>query len=429
MPPVPPVRLPQAAAIVARWSADAIPPQGDGTPLAEWRDVVGGIAAKQTVAAARPRYRLGGAGGKPYVRFAGAQLLEAGPANVVATACQSGSNTALVVCRNVVATGFGFLFTASASTGYNLFANGTAAGLFAHGVQRVPHAAKDLTTLCYTAGIPDPSIGRVFVNASCINHAGLVRSAAGHSVGIGASPGQDGLGADAELYEVIVWSRPLTAAEVMQAEIWVRDKYGAPVPWAGAPFRVFHGDSLTAGQGSDLPLGNYPARVATLNGWRLGQWSNLGHTGISMSGMRAEAAVEIDPMVALCGASPVHLAAWEWFNQRGLDPAQAVAQTSGYFAERRAAGVARLVLATSTDAADRNEGGSQPRRAAYNAHFDANWRAVADRYAPIHTDPAIGVEGACPIAAPFGPYFVEDGIHLLDPGFAVLAQRIAPAMA
>ena len=231
----------------------------------------------------------------------------------------------------------------------------------------------------------------------------------------------------AEVYEVLAWKRALSAAEVMQAECWVRDRHAAPYPWAGAPFRVFHGDSITNGTDSTNALGNYPARVAALNGWPLGSWTNLGHGGQSMAGLRDEAVVDIDPMVALLGATPLHLAAWEWFNQRGA--ADPVAETIAYFRARRAAGVARLVLATSTDATDGVETAETlARRATYDAHFDAEWRACADRYVPLHADGRIGVEGACPATAPYGTYF-SDGIHLTDAGYDAVAALVAPAMA
>ena len=427
-PPPNTTALPQAASVLARWSADAIPAQADNTALTGWTDSVGGIAATQATASAQPKYRTGGQGGKPFVLFSGAQCLDAGSATPVSALMQGSSNTTMVVCRNVQATSFGFLFTASASTGYNLFHNGSAAGFF--GNMRVPYAGTALTTLCYVAGQPAGNLGRTFINGTCIQHSAVLRSAAGHSVGIGSSPANiAGLGARAEVYEVIVWNRALTAAEVIQAEKWVREKYASPLPWAGGPFRVFHGDSLTMGENSSAALASYPARVAAINGWPFGTWTNLGHTGVSMNTMRGQAIDGIDPMVPLLGATPMHLAAWEWFNQRGLTTAAATAETSAYFQARRAAGVAKLVLMTSTDASAAADNGTEQKRADYNAFFDANWATYADAYVPIHTDARIGAEGACPNTGPFTPYFHNDGIHMIDAGYDLLAQLIAPAMA
>jgi hypothetical protein len=232
-PAPPPVGLPATAAIVAHWSASTIPPQADDTALVGWTDAIGGITAVQAVPAAQPRYRTGGAGGRPYVLFAGNQLLDAGSDNAVAAACRSGANSVLLVCRNVAPTAYGFLFTATPSTGYNLFHNGSQAGMFGQGMQRAAFAETGLTTLCYAGSDPDPSQGRAYINATCLNAQGNVRSAAGDRVAIGGSPALGFVGAKAEVYEVIAWNRPLTPAEVVQAECLVRDRHAAPYPWAG----------------------------------------------------------------------------------------------------------------------------------------------------------------------------------------------------
>ena len=39
------------------------------------------------------------------------------------------------------------------------------------------------------------------------------------------------------------------------------------------------------------------------------------------------------------------------------------------------------------------------------------------------------VEGACPNASPYTPYFHTDGIHMTDAGYALLAGIAAPVMA
>jgi len=424
----PAAALPQAAAIVARWSADEIPPQADGSNLTGWTDSAGGLVAAQATAANQPKYRTGGAGGKPYVLFSGAQYLDAGTGNAAAAACQGANSTAFVVCRNMQATSFGFLFTASNSTGYNLFANGTQAGLFGGGLGRCPYGGTGLTTLGYTAGLPAATTARYYINNTCVASLGKVVAAAGHNVAIGGSPATPNTAAKAEIYDVIVWNRTLTAAEIMQVEIWVRDKYAAPYPWAGGPFRLFHGDSITNGYGMDTALGSYPAKVAAANGWSIGQWSNLGHTGANWAILRDEGAADIDPMVPLLGATPLHLAAWEWFNGRQVADYQL--QAAAYLAERKAAGIARTVFLTSTDAANSAEGARQASRAAYNAYWDdAVNRADIDAYIALHENADIGIEGACPDAAPYTPNFYTDGIHLSDAGYAILAGIVAPVMA
>ncbi len=423
--------LPQAAAIIARWSADDIPAQADNSALAGWTDSVGALAATQATPAAQPKYRTGGAGGKPYVLFGGAQVLDAGASNAVATACQSGINTSFVVYRNAQATSFGFLFTASSSTGYNLQANLTTAGLYGSGLQRVPYTGTGLSTIGYSAGKPDTTVGRVFINGTCINNQGVVKSTAGHAVCIGGSTATPSTDAKAEIYDVIVWNRALSASEMMQLEKWARDRYAAPYPWAGQPFRVFHGDSLTNGLAASAPLNSYPARVAAINGWPFGTWTNLGHVGAAVTSgsyvLDTEALSDVDPIQGIVGV-PVHLAFFEWYNQRNQSAPSPSARTFAYCDNRRAAGgVTKLFLATSTDAADPVD--NVAGRATYNADLVAGYAAHADMLVPVHTNTSIGVEGACPNAAPYTPNFNTDGIHMIDAGYNVLAGLMAPAMA
>ena len=65
----------------------------------------------------------------------------------------------------------------------------------------------------------------------------------------------------------------------MPAERWTRDKSASPYPWPGGPFWVFHDDSITNGSDCTGALKTYPARVAAMNAWTLGSWTNLGHEG------------------------------------------------------------------------------------------------------------------------------------------------------
>jgi len=94
--------------------------------------LVSGVAAQQANSAVRPRYRTSRAGDKPFVLFGSDQLLDAAADNAV-TACRSGSSTVMMVCGDVRSTGFGFLYTATPSTGHNLFYNGGEAGFSGRG--------------------------------------------------------------------------------------------------------------------------------------------------------------------------------------------------------------------------------------------------------------------------------------------------------
>nr|ABU51107.1 BpiB04 [uncultured bacterium Bio7] len=43
--------------------------------------------------------------------------------------------------------------------------------------------------------------------------------------------------------------------------------------------------------------------------------------------------------------------------------------------------------------------------------LDRDRAGVIDAYVPIHEDPMIGIDGACPDVPPYGEYF-SDGLHL-----------------
>lgn len=435
--------LPQSASIVARWSADAIPAQADGTALASWTDSVGGIAATGA-SGKQPTYKAAGQNGKPYVLFNGSQVLDAGTTGAHATALQ-GQHTAMVVGRNMGANTAGTLLSAADTTAYLLYMNGgTGAGQWASAGQRTPYTGTGLTTLAYVTAIGvDTAVARVFINGTCPGAAGVCKGVAGKNVTIGAkyasgTTNVDGLyGYKGEIYEVIIWNRVLSAAEVMQAEKWVRDKYASAYPWAGGPFRVFHGDSITNGLAASGPLTNYPGRVAAANGWAFGQWTNLGHVGAcwnnSPSGfnLNTESLTDIDPMVALLGATPLHVMAWEYFNQGKGQTAASVVYNGAiaYLQARKAAGVAKLFFGSSVDSSDAAAGYTESVRQAYNAWCDANAAGYCDRYVPFHNDANIGVAEACPNSSPYTPYFNTDGIHLIDAGYQLLANIVAPAMA
>ena len=179
------------------------------------------------------------------------------------------------------------------------------------------------------------------------------------------------MSAKAEVYEVVVWGKELTQAEVLQAVKYGCDKYAAAYPWTGQPFRLFDGDSILCNyNGSGGTFSAVPARVAALKGWKPGTYSSAAIVGQSMAGMTARAPGEYDGVVAQLGSTPVHLYAMEYANQRTAASGDAVANTRVYVAARKAAGFARVALGTSTaiGATGDYDADAQARRAAYDAY-------------------------------------------------------------
>ena len=191
----------------------------------------------------------------------------------------------------------------------------------------------------------------------------------------------------------------------------------SPTPRAGQPFRLFDGDSILCNyNGSGGTFQTVPQRVAAAKGWALGTYTSLAVVGQSMPGMTARASGEYDGVVAQLGSAPAHLYAMEYANQRTAASGDAVANTRAYIAARKAAGFARVALATST--AIGATGDYDPaRRAAYDGY---DWTgAGADAVIRVDQDPSIGVDGTNP-----GPDF-SDALHPSDAGYTVLAGLFA----
>lgn len=200
---------------------------------------------------------------------------------------------------------------------------------------------------------------------------------------VSISPGNSALFAQA--------GKALTHGEVLQAERWARDKYGAAYPWTGGAFRVFDGDSITSGYRALSLSTSYPALVAAVKGWGLDTWSNVDKAGYSMGQIAVTALSDVDSIVPVLGGTPVHLAVFEWYNQRNAGASDAWNATKAYLTARRAAGVTRLILGTSTDAADTTETAqNRTDRAAYDD-------AIASGYTQDdlrHREPGMGRAGS-----------------------------------
>lgn len=443
---LPPVTLPSG--VVARFSADDITPQTDNTNLASWTDSIAGVSAAQGTGARQPKYRTGGANGKPYVGFTGTQFLTiAGTSNDAYTPLTTANYTVYVVYRNPAVTTWGFLFAASPSGGQFFLSDdgktsGRKAGTFGSagaGRMVVPAGTTGLMTQFISGRRPaDASTGRAVVNGSAYIGSSP-RATQAINIG-GWSDAPDSFGFSGEIYEVIIWNRGLSHAEMMQAMRWAHTKYNAALPWAASgAYRVFDGNSQTDGGYETSPDKRYPMQVAAINGWPLGTWTNLGQSGASWAARDFQAAAEIDAILAELGATPGHLAVWEYYNQARNVPVGSVASVYGaantYLANRIAAGWRtgnnKIAFGTSIDAADGLADYSEATRTAYNAYWDVsgNRAGKMDAYVAIHNDTGIGTSGACPNSAPFTPNFHTDGIHMIDAGNAILAGLFATALA
>jgi len=421
--------MPAQANYKARWWTPDITGLSPGSRLNTWTDALSAVAAPKATTNGAV-YQSGGINGAPYLLFDGTEYYDMGqPASLfgpINSATQGAS--VLVVGEAPAATTAGSFFSASSTTGLNMFANGSAAGVFGVATFRYPYTSNGLVVIGMVAGLPEINSQRVYINGSCVGSVGRIRSNQNLTLG-GASNSLINL--KGRMYGCFVWDKALDNFEMMQAIKCIYEELNQTVPWAGTPYRIGHGDSITNGSGVTTQNQAWPAQMAATLGLGFGQWSNLGMVGASMGhsgsgttfNLVDQAPRDIDPLPHLLG-TPVYVGTFEWYNERNNGATTAIADAVAYVSARKAAGIARVVLGTSTDCTDgADTSTNRTERKAYNDYWDmaANRMAAGvDQYVPLHLDANIGVEGACPASSPFTPYFYADGIHLLPPAYAIL---------
>lgn len=444
--------LPQAASILARWSADQLAPQADNTDLTAWSTVDSAYTATKSSSTA-PKYRTSGQSGKPYIQFTGVEVLDtgvSGTGNALSNLFNgSNSYTALVVVRNPLTTSAGsplMIADNNAATSYRscLTANGSTAGLF-YPTMTAPwtNTGQQTGPLGILIHVDKSATGqsRVWLNGSAVSTFNTTNgTAANQTIRIGGSLSNSILCYKGELYDVIIWNRALTHAEIIQAYKWMFDNYSVAYPWAGAPYRVWHGDSITLGYGALPTIQNTMPWKASMTrmALRYGQWSNFAVTGASYDNsgsgailnLKDRALYEIDPLVSALGV-PIHLFNMEWYNQKAGGSAANITRAIAYMNARRSAGVAKIAFATSTTYGVDTAASPDAQRAAYNAYWDvaSNRTGIMDAYAALHLDSTVGVAGACPSVAPGSPNYLDDLIHPTAAGTTAMEAVIGPVMA
>jgi len=445
--PAPDPTLPALDAIVAHYDSAAIVPQADNTALAAWDDISGsGAHAAQADGAKQPRYRTGGAGGRPYVAFDGTDdhLLIAAP-GALRTAMDSQSYTVLAVIEGAAGGDHSCIFGVG-DGGSNpwLWAGATNIGWSAVNTNaRVAGAGAGFQTLGLVSEkgelLPgfNPDFKRHVYRGTLYACSTLAAGATGGgTLRIGAGLNGTAFPFKGRIYRILVWNRRLSPAELMAAEAYFCQFYSQSHP-AVEHGRFLHldGDSRTAGIGAsgDAAAGYLPYKIASGLDFPLGTYSVHAIGGIRIDQLIAKGG-EIDAAAqALAGMDPAiahRLIYEEYFNSRALavgDTATAgtlAYQTAEYLAARRAGmpGGLRIMGQSPCDHA----GTSLPQPTAWAAYMQANRAALGlDGLADVWAS-AIGGEAACPDSPPYAPYWA-DGIHLTAAGQDVQAGVVISA--
>ena len=424
--------LPQPGALVARFSADDIPVQANGSKVTSWTDGVGGVVASQATPANQPTYVVNALGTKPGVAVNGTEWLSISTPGAMGTTMQTTNYTVLMVVSNATTSSFGGLFGGnSGGSGHFYVANGTVAGQYNGGLllNTLPFTGAGMVvtggTSASTAGAWGGASWRTFLNGTLfaqLTSTGPTGIAGG--LGIGASNSTGQFAGIATVHEIYVWSTPLTPGEILQAQAYFCNKYSQPMPWAAATaFVDFDGDSQTVGQGATTPANSYPYLAAQALGLSYGQWTNTGFRGISLANLNLKTA-ELSAIPGIVGRRVV-FSMFEYYNSRGFVGSVNAASLSTWMASLRALGSNIKLVVGSAFSSGSDPDANRLGAGSYCAVLDAT--PPGDYYVPFHTVlPHMGASGA---AAANPTYFNADLVHPSNLGYAELASSVTTPIA
>jgi len=191
------------------------------------------------------------------------------------------------------------------------------------------------------------------------------------------------------------------------------------------PLVLFDGDSLTIGANVVDANGlTYPYQTMQKLSPFLDS-ANLGLGGQFIATMLANAPAKID--AAGRGRPRAVVAYWGGTNDislGGYTAAQTYANTVAYGQGRQAAGF-RVAVLTMLPRTGDTIAGFETARQSVNASIRANWATFADALIDVGNDTTIGQAGQDSNLT----YYLGDGIHLNEAGYAIVAGLAATAIA
>jgi hypothetical protein len=419
--------------IKAKWDANDLNALTDGASVSSWTDGVSGATNATAGGGGAPKFKASALGGKPGVLFSGNQRLSGSGTTALNNVTSAGLFSMVVIMSGIdwtnsqsQATPFSS-YTGSGSYRPVVGSKGpcyqdspgvsfnTGSGLHVAVFQSQTGAnSEQFNFFDGTAFMPGQSAA--FSNDFCIG---------GYSndYGSGFFKGT--------IHKLMFYDRLLTQVEVLQIQKTACDEYNQPYPWAGrSTFQVYSGDSITYGLNASSFLAAYPNVAAKTLGRGAGTYSALGFSGFGTGALNSEAAKHIDGMSAITGI-PTTLMFFEWYNDAKFGGnGDTHAGVVSYVQNRLSADPSvKIVLGTSTDTNSTQSQSWKAQRATFNAYFDnsAN-RANLAGYAPIHNNANIGVVGSAPASGTANTYFQSDSIHLVDAGYAELANVFVSAI-
>jgi hypothetical protein len=433
-----PTQLPLLSNLAFKLSADSITGLSNGASLttSSWVDSQNAIAV-DGIGGTAPTFEVNVVGTKPSVRFAGNGGMTISTPGALKTAVDSQTYTVLIACKTNGGGGVGGLngvFGASAG-GNSFFYYSDTANAGPYDGDGAPNTATFSGASFFSMG----RIANAVASTGITAYLNMLNGTSYYTTAL-ASPGSGGntfsVGTafasnptlfpyTGDVFEILVWNVALTPAQYMQAEMWLRDKYAQPYPWAPlSKIPVFFGDSIAAGVGAtttgnpESPVLQTPTYLAaqTNLGLTYGQYQSLAIPGISMNQMTALVSTYVNPIAEQIGKK-IGVICFEWANQRDSTTTAGAAM----LAALKAMPNVQTVFGTSTDASQAGYEGTA------RDTYDAAWAAIAagastniDSFMPIHTDAHVGVDGSYALYSSAG-----DGVHLVNATYPYLAALMS----
>ncbi len=152
-------------------------------------------------------------------------------------------------------------------------------------------------------------------------------------------------------------------------------------------------------------------------------WVNVAVIGATTGYLAGLAPVQVDTLRKIPG--PLHLMVfWEGTNDLsyGASVDSAVDMLRAFVANRRAVGWQVIVASVLPRVpAQITPEDFESRRQTYNTWMRGHWREIADGFVDVASDVGIGTVGAN-----FGPYYMDDEIHLRTTGEVRVATLMRP---
>lgn len=436
----------QSANLVMDFNPETLGALADGTAVNTFTDSISGASAIATggpiVPTSAPTFRNNVLNGKPALRLAGSQWYYLGRPTALVNAF-AGDYTVMIVTTNLVAgaNALSGLIGNGNSSQLWMVCNLTQLGRNAASQATIPNTMVAGDLYCMFISVrnsgtfPRTLHGVNFTNFAP-NSAGPAAGTADFALGTGrtdTSANGNTYSSRCDLMRAVVWNTNLGYVDIVRQVRAFHSYYGKAMPNAGvAKFDLHDGDSITQGVGGK-PDACYPYFSAANLGRKLGEWSNNGRTGATLTQLADDFAFQYTGLSGADALNQPVVCSWmEYANMR--NQATVYTQTDRYALQLKTLDPTMTsVFMTSTALGGNTTGdqtalgglGTNPsatgtHRITYSDSYVASHPNM-DAVIPLHQDATIGQIGANPYS---GTWPTTDFFDVTHP-FGVVGQNVA----